>query len=90
MGYYLYILESEENGRYYVGISDDPKRRVKHHNSTSTGFTSRYRPWQLVFSHEYRLKEEAQEAERQIKDWKSRTMTEYVIEGEIAPAELVE
>ena len=46
----LYVLESEQNGRYYVGISSDPERRLRHHNATSTGCTARYRPWRLVFT----------------------------------------
>ena len=83
MAHFVYILQSEENGRYYVGESSDPERRLKHHNSTSTGFTARYRPWQLVFSQEFSTKEEAVAAEQLIKGWKSRKMTRYVIEGEI-------
>ena len=67
----------------YVGESSDPARRVEHHNSTSTGFTARYRPWTLVFTQEFPTKEEAVEAEQLIKSWKSRKMTRYVIEGEI-------
>jgi len=59
MGHFVYILQSEENGRYYIGESTDPERRLTHHNSTSTGFTARYRPWQLVFAQEFPTKEEA-------------------------------
>ena len=83
MGHFVYILESEENGRYYVGRSQDPERRVEHHNTTSTGFTSRYRPWTLVFTQEFPTKEEAVEAEQLIKSWKNKKMTRYVVEGKI-------
>jgi len=83
MGHFVYVLESEESGHYYVGASDDPGRRLKHHNSTSTGFTARYRPWRLAFTEEFTTKEDARAAEQIIKEWKSRKMTRYVIEGEI-------
>jgi len=90
MGHFVYILQSEENGRYYIGESTDPERRLTHHNSTSTGFTARYRPWKLVFAQEFPTKEEAVAAEQLIKGWKSRKMTRYVIEGEIQLEERIE
>jgi putative endonuclease len=86
----VYILQSEENDRFYVGRSQNPERRVEHHNSTSTGFTSRYRPWELVFTQEFSTKEEAVEAEQLIKSRKSKKMTRYVIEGKIQLADRVE
>ena len=83
MAHSVYILQSEENGRYYVGRSQTPEKRVEHHNTTATGFTARYRPWRLVFQQEFDTKAEAIEAEQLIKGWKSRKMTRYVVEGEI-------
>lgn len=47
--FYVYIIESEKNGNYYVGHSDEPNRRLKEHNeSTHLTFTSKFRPWKLV------------------------------------------
>jgi putative endonuclease len=83
MAHSVYILQSEQNGRYYVGRSQNPEARVEHHNTTSTGFTARYRPWRLVFQQEFDTKAEAIEAEQLIKGWKSRKMTRYVVEGKI-------
>jgi putative endonuclease len=83
MSCWLYILESEANRRFYVGISTNPERRLKHHNTTETGFTARYRPWRLVFSQQFDSEREARTAERKIKDWKRRKMTRLVIEGTI-------
>ena len=67
----------------YVGESSNPERRLKHHHSTSTGFTARYRPWRLIFTQEFPTKEEAVEAEQLIKSWKSRKMTRYVVEVDV-------
>jgi putative endonuclease len=80
--YYLYILKSETADRYYVGISSNPHRRLEYHNSFEKGFTSRYRPWQLVFTKEYPFKTEAHAAETKIKGWKSRRMIERLIAGD--------
>ena len=90
MSHFVYILQSEENDRFYVGRSQNPERRLDHHNSTSTGFTSRYRPWTLVFTEEFPTKEKAIEAERLIKSWKSKKMTRYVVEGKIQLGERLE
>ena len=90
MGHSVYILQSKENDRYYVGQSKNPERRLEHHNTTSTGFTSRYRPWELAFIQEFPTKEEAVAAEQLIKNWKSRKMTRYVIEGKVQLEERVE
>ncbi len=53
-----------------------------HHNTTERGYTSRYRPWRLVYKKEYGTKAEAQAAERKLKGMKSRSMTERIIKGE--------
>jgi putative endonuclease len=80
--YYLYILQSEKKLKYYVGISEQPERRLEFHNSIEKGFTSRFRPWKLVFVKKYSSKKEAGIVERKIKNWKSRTMIERIIAGE--------
>jgi putative endonuclease len=83
MSYYLYILQSQLNRKFYTGSSDDPKRRLLFHNSIEKGFTARYRPWKLVFAKEFPSKSLAQKAERKIKSWKSRLMIERLIKGEV-------
>ena len=84
MGHSVYILQSVSSGRYYVGSSEDPERRVQFHNSIEKGFTSRYRPWKIVYRCEFEDKELALQAERKVKKWKSRKMLERLIAGEIS------
>lgn len=79
----LYILQSETADRFYVGRSSNPERRLQHHNTTSTGFTARYRPWRLVFVEWFPTKHQAIAAEQLVKRWKSTKMTGYVVEGRI-------
>lgn len=81
--YYLYILKSFSTNKYYTGISDNAEKRLGFHNTIEKGFTSRYRPWEIVFKQEFESKELAGEAERKIKNWKSRKMIDNVIKGEI-------
>ena len=83
MPYFLYILQSHVNQKFYAGSSENPKRRLLYHNSIEKGFTARYRPWNLVFVKEFPSKYLAQKAERKIKSWKSKSMIERLIHGEI-------
>ncbi|KAF0215552.1 MAG: hypothetical protein FD178_1651 [Ignavibacteria bacterium] len=83
MPHSVYILKSSLVCKYYIGSSANPIRRLEFHNTVEKGFTSRYRPWEIVFTIEYKTKEEAMAAERKIKSWKSRIMIERLLHGEI-------
>ena len=83
--YYVYILYSESGDRYYKGMSQNPENRLRYHNAKEKGYTSRYRPWKLVWKKAYETKQEALNVEQQLKKWKSRVMIERVIQGDIEP-----
>jgi predicted GIY-YIG superfamily endonuclease len=83
MIYFLYILHSLSAGKYYVGISSDPERRLSYHNTIEKGFTSRYRPWEIVYMKEFPDKKNAQLAECKVKSWKSSLMIRKLLNGEI-------
>ncbi len=83
MEYYLYILKSTIVDKYYTGISKNPQKRLKYHNTIEKGFTSRYRPWEIVFTKKFKTKAEAISAEKKVKGWKSKIMIEKLIAGEI-------
>ncbi len=83
MKHFLYILKSQVADKYYVGISQNPELRLQYHNSFESGFTSRYRPWEIIFKKEYQTKKEAMLAERKLKSWKSKIMIQRVISGEL-------
>ena len=83
MKYYLYILKSKSVDKYYIGISQNPDRRLEYHNTIEKGFTARYRPWTIVFTKEFETKELALQAERRLKKWKSKKLTEKIVSGEL-------
>ncbi|MCH7955350.1 MAG: GIY-YIG nuclease family protein [Candidatus Marinimicrobia bacterium] len=74
--YYLYILESEVNGRYYIGITSNVKKRLGQHNAGKTKSTKAYIPWRLNCKVEYTTRKEAAVAERKLKNSKSRIVIE--------------
>ncbi len=83
MKYSLYILKSVQTPKYYTGISQNPQRRLEYHNTIEKGFTSRYRPWEIIFTKEYETRQEASKAEIKIKSWKSKKMIEMLVEGKL-------
>jgi putative endonuclease len=55
--------------------------RLTYHNIIEKGYTSRYRPWEIIYTKQYSSKREAAEAER--KSWRSAKMIERLLKGEI-------
>jgi putative endonuclease len=81
--YYLYIIQSEIIGKYYVGVTEDCHRRLMEHNTSDRDtYTKRHRPWQFaaVFScgDDYGI---AREIENFIKKQKSKVLIEKMING---------
>lgn len=78
--FYLYIIQSELDGSYYVGSTHDIKRRLKEHNGKSAHFTSKKKPWKVSHIEEFASKTEAIQRERYIKRMKSKKYIESLID----------
>jgi len=48
--YFVYVLWSASGRRFYIGISENPQKRLHQHNHSGRGWTARYAPWRLVYS----------------------------------------
>ncbi len=72
MEYYVYIIQSEKTGKYYIGSSADPELRLKRHNDRWTQSTKKNGPWVIVHKESCGDKSEALKREKQIKSWKSK------------------
>ena len=79
--YTVYILYSTKIDRYYVGYTNDLERRFLEHNRKKGKFTDRGIPWEIVYTEEFELKDEASTREQAIKKRKSRTYIEGLIAG---------
>ena len=45
---YVYILQSEaDSAHYYVGLTDDPKDRLRRHNAGEVSHTAKFKPWRV-------------------------------------------
>ncbi|HKW57151.1 MAG TPA: GIY-YIG nuclease family protein, partial [Candidatus Acidoferrum sp.] len=68
---YLYILQSEKTGRFYIGSSEDLARRMEEHHRGQTASTRGRGPWKLAYEEEYESLLGAHRRELEIKGWKS-------------------
>jgi len=77
----LYILRLPDN-RLYIGISKDPKSRLKYHRqSKGAKFTKYCKNPELVYTEEFPDLLTAMRREKQLKGWK-RAKKEALINGD--------
>lgn len=77
--FFLYILQSEKSGRYYIGCTNDLSRRLIEHNAGKTASLKNLRPLKLVFQQEYREASLARRMELRLKKLKSRVILDRII-----------
>jgi len=76
---YVYILRSLKNKKYYIGSTINLNRRLTEHNNGKVRYTSLSRPFELVFSQEYKTDSEARQIEYKLKKLKSKVIIERII-----------
>ena len=83
MTYYIYILYSHKLKRYYIGTSDDPKRRLLEHNEVKydKAFSAKGIPWEMKLYYACKSSSNAYELERFIKRMKSKVFIERVLQN---------
>ena len=71
--FYVYILQSiEQPEHFYVGYTDDLKRRFKQHNSGNSIHTNKFKPWELRGYIAFDSEEKAQKFEHFLKTGNGR------------------
>ena len=86
MNYYVYILKSLKDGKYYIGSSANVEARIDYHNSGRQRSTKHRIPFILIFQEEFNSKSAAEKRERLIKSFKGGNAFKKLIEG-CGPAE---
>ncbi|MFT3676797.1 MAG: GIY-YIG nuclease family protein [Chitinophagaceae bacterium] len=81
MGYYVYVLQSLKDQRYYIGFTTDVEARLRFHNGGLQRSTRHRIPFRLVLFEEFATKEEALKREQQIKSWKGGVAFQQLIAG---------
>ncbi|AEA44521.1 Excinuclease ABC C subunit domain protein [Fluviicola taffensis DSM 16823] len=79
--FYTYILYSSSKDKFYIGSSENPPERLKKHNNKNKGFTNQTHDWKIVFTQGFDTRAEAMAFEKKIKNWKSRSMIQKLIDS---------
>jgi len=72
MFYYVYVLRNEQ-GRLYIGYTEDVGKRVATHNGGKVFATKPYIPYKLIFFEAYTSMVDAKRREMYLKTAKGRT-----------------
>ena len=81
--YKVYVIESEIDGRLYVGFTSNLERRLKEHNNGKTRSTKGYIPWVLVYTEEINNRPAAREREKYLKTGSGKEYLKRII-GSVA------
>ncbi len=65
--FYVYVIESESSGSWYIGYSTDVLARVEKHNQNGNTSTSNRGPWNLIYFEAYLNKDDALGREKFLK-----------------------
>ena len=71
--HYVYVLQSEKDHQFYIGYSDNLKKRVREHNSGYVTSTKPRRTFELIFYEAYLNKHDAIRREKYFKTSKGKT-----------------
>ena len=68
--YYIYIVSKKNNNIFYIGVTNDLKRRIyEHKQKLIDGFTKKYNLGKLVYFEDFKDISRAIEREKQLKKW---------------------
>jgi len=65
--HFTYILKSAKSGKFYVGMSADPERRLSEHNAGKVTSTKPGIPWEKVYQEEFETLAQARKREKYFK-----------------------
>ena len=79
MPFYVYIIQSQRDGTYYVGFTQNIEERLERHNEGRSKYTKPKRPWELVYHEKYPDRSSAAKRESEIKRHKRVAFIEKLV-----------
>lgn len=76
--FYVYILKSKVDGEYYIGSTNDLRRRIAEHNSGKSFSTKLRKPLDLIYYEAYKGEKDARHREHNLK-LRSRAFTQLKV-----------
>lgn len=78
--YFVYIIQSDLDQSFYIGFSENIENRLNEHNFGNTNYTSKKRPWKLVYFERFENKSDALKREIFLKKQKNKKFYQKLIE----------
>ncbi|MFH0891824.1 MAG: GIY-YIG nuclease family protein [Candidatus Falkowbacteria bacterium] len=73
MKFFVYILYNKKYDKFYIGQTDNLRRRIFEHQNRLSVYTSKYNGgWHLVYQEKYDTRSEAMIQEKFLKNQKSK------------------
>ena len=80
---WVYILQSEKTGRYYIGCSQNVDKRLNEHNSGKTVSLKSHRPMKLVFKKLFPSFLDARRMENKLKKCKNKKILDLIVKEQV-------
>jgi putative endonuclease len=81
MPFVVYIIQSQKDGSYYIGSTQDLSKRIERHNQGRSKYTKIKCPWDLVYFEEHPNRSAAVKRENEIKRHKRKDYIEVLIKN---------
>ena len=75
----VYILQSENNGQYYIGQTKDLEQRVNYHNNGFEKHTSKFIPWKIIWFDIKESRSEAIKLEKKLKNLSRKRIESFIM-----------
>ena len=79
MKFYVYIIQSERDGSFYKGFTENPNQRIEQHNQGECSYTSKKIPWKLVALLQFESKREALIKEKKLKKYSNESIKALIL-----------
>ncbi len=77
--HYVYVLRSKRDGKFYIGSTNDLKRRLQQHQRGENTSTSKRLPVELIYFEGHRSKNDALRREKYFKTTKGKITLRQIL-----------
>ncbi len=77
--YYVYVLLSKKDKKFYLGFTNDLKRRLKEHNEGKAQSTKSRRPFRLIYYEAHTSRKDAKRREDYFKTSKGKATLKQML-----------
>ena len=82
--YYVYVLFSAKDKKFYIGFTSNLKRRLEEHSQGKNISTRSRRPLKLVYYESHLSKKDAQRREKYFKTTKGKSTLKQILRNSLS------